>query len=222
MDQVKIGSFLKQLRKEKGETQEQLAEKLSVSSRTVSRWENGNNMPDLDVLVILADYYEVDIKEILDGKRKGENMDSETKETLLKVSEYNDCKEKYLLKKVVSIVICGIIAWIVSLVVTIHFMDEVIGANIILLETLVFIVLYSVLMLVIKANRTVRGYTNSLVGMFVAVAISNILLLAVFFGNGSYHNYGIIGAYYSVAINFFVYLLSGVSFTVINNKNYKR
>lgn len=218
MDQVKIGSFLRKLRKEKGETQEQLAERMSVSSRTVSRWENGNNMPDLEILVILADYYEVDIKEILDGERKGESMDNETKETLLKVSEYNDCKEKYLLKKVVSIVICGIIAWIISLIVTIHFMNEVIGAKIILFETLVFIVLYSVLMLVSKANRTARGYTNSLIGMFVAVAISNVLLLAVFFGNGSYRNYGLVGAYYSVAINLFVYLLSGICFTLINKK----
>ena len=46
VDQVKIGNFLKKLRKEKGITQEQLAEILNVSGRTVSRWETGNNMPD--------------------------------------------------------------------------------------------------------------------------------------------------------------------------------
>ena len=51
MDQVKIGNFLKKLRKEKGITQEQLAEILNVSGRTVSRWENGNNMPDISILV---------------------------------------------------------------------------------------------------------------------------------------------------------------------------
>ena len=51
MDQQKIGAFLKVLRKQKGLTQEQIAEKFNVSSRTVSRWENGNNMPDLDVLI---------------------------------------------------------------------------------------------------------------------------------------------------------------------------
>ena len=48
MDQKKIGGFLKELRNQKGLTQEQLAEQFCVSSRTVSRWENGNNMPDLD------------------------------------------------------------------------------------------------------------------------------------------------------------------------------
>lgn len=46
MDQIKIGSFLKKLRKEKNLTQESLAEKLNVSARTVSRWETGSNMPD--------------------------------------------------------------------------------------------------------------------------------------------------------------------------------
>ena len=55
MDQVKIGNFLKKLRKEKGITQEQLAEILNVSGRTVSRWETGNNMPDISILVDIAD-----------------------------------------------------------------------------------------------------------------------------------------------------------------------
>lgn len=62
MDQVKIGSFLRELRKEKALTQEQLAEKFGVSNRTVSRWENGNNMPDISILIELADFYDIDIK----------------------------------------------------------------------------------------------------------------------------------------------------------------
>ena len=51
MDTKKIGAFLKQCRKEKNLTQEQLAEKFGVSERTVSRWETGSNMPDLSILV---------------------------------------------------------------------------------------------------------------------------------------------------------------------------
>ena len=88
MNQQKIGEFLKRLRKEKEMTQEQLAERFYVSSRTVSRWETGSNMPDLDTLIELADFYEVDIREIIDGERKRENMDNETKDTLKKVAEY--------------------------------------------------------------------------------------------------------------------------------------
>lgn len=84
MEQQKIGNFLKQLRKEKGLTQEQFAERFYISSRTVSRWETGSNMHDVDMLIELADFYEVDIREIIDGERKSENMDNETKATLQK------------------------------------------------------------------------------------------------------------------------------------------
>ena len=84
MNQQKTGEFLKHLRKEQGLTQEQLAEAFYVSSRTVSRWETGSNMPDLEILIELADFYHVDIREIIDGERKSENMDNETKDTLKK------------------------------------------------------------------------------------------------------------------------------------------
>ena len=94
MNQQKIGEFLKHLRREKGLTQEQLAERFSVSSRTVSRWETGSNMPDVGMLVELADFYDVDIREIIDGERKSGMMDKETKETILKVAEYASEGEK--------------------------------------------------------------------------------------------------------------------------------
>ena len=61
MDQMKIGTFLKALRKEKDLTQEQLAEQLNISGRTVSRWETGKNMPDISILVDLAEFYHVSI-----------------------------------------------------------------------------------------------------------------------------------------------------------------
>ncbi len=88
MNQQKIGAFLKKLRKDKGLTQEQLAEHFYVSSRTVSRWETGSNMPDVDTLIDIADFYNVDIREIIDGERKSETMDNEAKDTLKKVAEY--------------------------------------------------------------------------------------------------------------------------------------
>ena len=96
MNQQKMGEFLKQLRKEKGLTQEELAEKFYTSSRTVSRWETGKTMPDLNSLIELADFYDVDIREIIDGERKEKNMDRETKETLQKVAEYAEEENKRL------------------------------------------------------------------------------------------------------------------------------
>ncbi len=68
MNSKEIGAFLKQLRKEKGITQEQLAEILGVSGRTVSRWETGTNLPDLSILVQISEYYNVEIGEILNGE----------------------------------------------------------------------------------------------------------------------------------------------------------
>ena len=99
MDLKKTGNLLKELRKENKLTQEQLAEKLNVSGRTVSRWETGSNLPDLDILIELADLYEVDIRELIDGERKSENMDKETKDTLKKVADYAETEKKRLAKK---------------------------------------------------------------------------------------------------------------------------
>ena len=98
MEQKKIGLFLKELRKERGLTQEELAEKFFVSSRSVSRWETGATLPDLSILVELADFYSIDIREIIDGERKVQDMNSEEKETLMKVAEYAD-EEKAKVKK---------------------------------------------------------------------------------------------------------------------------
>ena len=100
MDQKKIGGFLKELRKEKGVTQEQLAEQFNVSNRTISRWENGNNMPDLDILIEISDYYEVDLREILNGERKSENMDKEMKETVLQAVDYTNTEAERYNKRV--------------------------------------------------------------------------------------------------------------------------
>ena len=100
MNQEKIGKFLKELRKQKGLTQEQIAEKFNVSNRTISRWENGHNMPDLDILIELSDYYEVDLREILNGERKSGNMDKELKETVLRAADYTNTEAERYNKRV--------------------------------------------------------------------------------------------------------------------------
>ena len=107
MNQIKIGEFLKELRKEKGLTQEQFAEQFNVSRRSVSRWETGNNMPDLDTLVEMADYYEIDLRELLDGERKSEKMNEELKETVLKVAEYSNIEKEVKRKKLNKCFIIG-------------------------------------------------------------------------------------------------------------------
>ncbi len=116
MDQKKIGIFLKSLRIEKNLTQEQLAEKFNVSNRTISRWETGSNMPDLSILTEISDFYDVDIREIIDGERKSEKMDNnknnETKEILTKVAEYSNTEKKILKKKLLDMSLGTLIIFI--------------------------------------------------------------------------------------------------------------
>ena len=101
MDTVKIGKFLKELRKEKGYTQETLGEKVGVSNKTVSRWETGTYMPPVECLILLSDIYDVSINEIVAGQRlsKAEFSDAaeENLSEALQLSEnaYKQ-KEKWL------------------------------------------------------------------------------------------------------------------------------
>lgn len=116
MDQKKIGSFLKELRKEKGITQEQLAEELGVTGRTVSRWETGNNMPDISLLVDISDFYQVSIPEIIAGERKSETMNEEVKEVAKIMSDYAGQEKEKLVKSIRNLSIQGFVALVIYLV----------------------------------------------------------------------------------------------------------
>ena len=124
MDSMKTGRFLQELRKEKGLTQEQLAEQMSVARRTVSRWETGSNMPDLDILIELSDLYSVDLREILSGERKSERMNQELKETVLQVADYSNEEKAKLLRKMHWLFIAGLIGFAVFLVITLAGLDK--------------------------------------------------------------------------------------------------
>lgn len=122
MDQIKIGNFFKELRREKNITQEQLAEHLNVSRRTVSRWETGSNLPDLDLLIEMADYCNVDLRELLDGERKGAEMDKELKETVLKVADYSNEEKQKLTRRMHILFLGGLAAAILFLIL--YFTDR--------------------------------------------------------------------------------------------------
>lgn len=221
MNQIKIGQFLKELRKEKGLTQEQLAEQFNLSRRTVSRWENGNNMPDLDMLLALADFYAVDIREIMDGERKSGTMNTEQQEMFAKLADYSKCKEQILLRKVIAIVTIGMLAWAVSFAFLLMFMNSATGAGLLLIFEMMMLLLYGAGMLCVKTNRSVDGFLNSVLGAAVAVVISNVALAVIFFGTGSYYNHGIIGVYYALLTLFGVFGMTGIAMSVISKKEQK-
>ena len=83
MDTIKIGNFLAELRKEQNLTQEALGEKLGVTNKTVSRWENGNYLPPVEMLQELSKLYAVSINEILCGERlKQDEYQAKAEETI--------------------------------------------------------------------------------------------------------------------------------------------
>ena len=125
MDKVKIGKFQTELRKENEMTQEQLAENLNVARRTISRWETGSNMPDIDILIELSDLYAVDLREILNGGRKSEKMKNETKETVLQAVDYTNTESEKYNKRVR---VCNSIA-LLFLVVYMLFKDTTLYAQ---------------------------------------------------------------------------------------------
>ena len=93
MDTKKIGSFIAFNRKKKGYTQEQLAEKLGVTNKTISRWENGHYMPDLSLLEPLSKELDITLNELLAGEKIiKENVVEYSEQNLIKTIDYTDKK----------------------------------------------------------------------------------------------------------------------------------
>lgn len=89
MNQEQIGRFIAELRKEKNITQEELSEILGVNVKSVSRWENGKTMPDLSLLPILANELNVEVSELLNGRRMTKEELIELKDTIERLIEYS-------------------------------------------------------------------------------------------------------------------------------------
>ena len=94
MNQEKIGKFISELRKEKNLTQEQLAEKMGVTDKSISRWENGKTMPDLSMITVLAEELNVEVSELLNGRRMTKEELEKLRDTINNVIEYSNKEKK--------------------------------------------------------------------------------------------------------------------------------
>ena len=99
MNQVKIGKFLKELRKEKNMTQQDLADILNITDKAVSKWENGRCLPDLYFLQKLTEIFNVSEKEILNGER---NFKKKKIDKQQKILEINNLSKSFGKKKVLD------------------------------------------------------------------------------------------------------------------------
>jgi len=181
MDQKKVGSFLRELRKEKQLTQEQLAERFGVTNRSVSRWETGSNMPDLSILVELADFYDVDIRDIIDGERKGEDMNKEEKERLQLVADYAETEKNTLLMRLRIFSIVGLVSLIAGLVMMVISRDNNLPVYDYLMGTLMGVAIGALLVAVFYSTgvlENMRKRKRTL--MKVLLVISILFLLGTF------------------------------------------
>ena len=87
MDQIKIGKFIAECRKKNNLTQMQLAEKLNITDRAISKWENGKAMPDSSIMLDLCDELKISVNELLSGE-------------MIEMNNYNEKLEKNLIEMV--------------------------------------------------------------------------------------------------------------------------
>lgn len=105
MDMQKIGGFLAELRKQKNLTQDELGEQIGVTNKTVSRWENGNYLPPVEILQILSKLYSVSINELLSGERLDDANYKENAEEYIVVdlmTKSKDAKKRLIASLIVA------------------------------------------------------------------------------------------------------------------------
>lgn len=170
MDQIKTGKFIATLRKEKDLTQEQLGEKLGVTNKTISRWENGNCMPDIEILSLLSKEFDVSINELISGERFLEEDFKKAADNNLVMALNNSAftlkekiaffKKKWLREHIATIVLC-IVVWIgIMLWVALNNSYALLGAIGSILALLFYVVLYNRMMVYVE-NHAYRATSDN-------------------------------------------------------------
>ena len=174
MDQIKIGKFIATLRKEKDLTQEQLGEKLGVTNKTISRWENGNYMPDIEMLSLLSKEFDVSINELISGERLLIEDFKKVADDNLVMALNNSAftlkekiaffKKKWLREHIATIAIC-IVAWLSIMIWAAQKLKDsnyfvLLGAIGSVLAVLFYVALYNRMMVYVE-NHAYRATTDN-------------------------------------------------------------
>lgn len=169
MDQIKIGKFIATLRKEKDLTQEQLGEKLGVTNKTISRWENGNYMPDIEMLSLLAKEFDVSINELISGERLLLDDFKKAADNNLVMALNNSAftlkekitffKKKWLREHIATIILCVVVWIIIMLLIALNNSYALLGAIGSILAILFYVVLYNRMMAYVE-NHAYRATSD--------------------------------------------------------------
>ncbi len=125
MDQLKIGKFIAECRKQQNLTQMQLAEKLGITDKAISKWERGISMPDSSIMLELCDILGISVNELLSGEKiVMENNDQKNEQLLLDMAKELEKKNKTIWNAMWTIMIVSIIGLIGGLAIIAFFMPE--------------------------------------------------------------------------------------------------
>lgn len=142
MNQVKIGKFIAECRKNNNLTQMQLAEKLNITDRAVSKWENGKAMPDSSIMLDLCNELKISANELLSGERIDvKEYNKKTEELLLELAKQDELKNKKLMASMWAILVTSTIFYIGILLLAVNTLEEgiILGA-IICVSTILFLI----------------------------------------------------------------------------------
>ena len=172
IDKAKFGAFVAQLRKEKGLMQKELAEKLYVSDKAVSKWERGLSIPDVAILVPLAEILGVTVTELLECRRlpKDEPMDSQQTEEIVKkvIGLSKEEQRKYRpdrLKRGLQLFLCAAVGLLEIWVLTMlgYSMDEVFAS---LGTMMILMAIFGLYFCVFTKEKLPRYYDENRISSF--------------------------------------------------------
>ena len=130
MDQIKIGKFIAECRKNNNLTQMQLAEKLNITDRAISKWENGKAMPDSSIMLDLCNELKISVNELLSGEMiEMKNYDEKIEKNLLEMVKQKEENDKRLLRIEILMGIISILPLLIStVIVSLVPMEEWLGS----------------------------------------------------------------------------------------------
>ncbi len=142
MDLIKIGKFISNIRKEKGITQEELAEKLFITDRAVSKWERGLSLPDADKMLDLCNILNINVNELLNGEKIDmKDYNKKTEELLVELAKQEEMKNKKLMTTMWVLLITDVIFYIGIMTLACSILEEgTLLGTVICVSTIVFVI----------------------------------------------------------------------------------